>query len=286
MILVPGSNSLILTQKLSGICGSPIAEIENRRFSDNEIYLRIKSSLKGETCTVIHSTYSNDALTELFLLLDLVGDLGSGSITAVIPYMGYARQDKRFREGEALSAKTMLKIIDQFTDTIITLNCHFLNDSGELTFHGIKIRNLDAFPLLGKYFRDKTRDPVLIAPDKGAVNQVKKASNVMGCEFDYLEKTRISDHEVEFALKKLDVEAKDAIILDDMIATGGTVIEASRFLRSQGARTVSVGCVHGVFSEGIGKIRESVDELVCTDTINTKASRITVSDLIAKHLMS
>lgn len=284
MIVFGGSISSKLAEAVSKKLDSGLGLIDSRRFPDGEFYLKLLSDVKGKDCILIETTNSNDALIELFLLLDLLRDSNARKIHAVVPYLGYARQDKRFKEGEAFNAKTILKLIDQFSDSILTVNCHFLDSEGEFNFEGIQIRNLDAFPLVAKYFKNRLKHPVLISPDEGALEYAKRASEIINCEFDYLEKTRISDQEVKIDTKKLDVSGKDVIILDDIISTGATIIEAAEFIKKQGARSIHAGCVHGVFSKGLQQFKGVLDDLVCTDTIPTEVSKITVADLVSKSI--
>jgi len=187
-------------------------------------------------------------------------------------------------DGESLSAKTILKIIDSLSDSIITVNCHFLKADGEFDFHGVKIRNIDAFPELANYFKDNVDNPFLIAPDKGSLDLVKNAAEIMGCEFDSLIKERVSGEEVKTEAKELDVNGKDVIILDDMISTGNTIINAAELIKSQHANSVSAGCVHGVFSQGLDKLKAATDGIVCADTIQSKVSKVSVAKLIAEKL--
>jgi len=284
MIALGGSTSKRLAESVSKKLGSELGSIDYRRFPDGEIYLRLLSDVNHRDCVLIETTDSNDALIELLLLLDLLRDLNARKIYTVVPYLGYSRQDRRFMEGEAFSARTILKLIDQFSDSILTVNCHFLDSEGEFSFEGVKIRNLDAFPLVAEYFKNKLKKPVLISPDEGALKYAKRASEIINCEFDYLQKTRISDQEVKINTKKLDVSGKNVIILDDMISTGTTIIEAAKFIKAQGAKSIHAGCIHGVFSGGLQQFSGVLDDLVCTDTIPTEVSKITVADLISKAI--
>ena len=284
MIIFSGSSSINLGKKVTDDINASVGNSRIKRFPDGEIYIKILSSVRGEECTVIQSTASNDDVVELILFLDLLRDCQASKIHTIIPYLGYARQDKRFEEGEALSIKTILKILDGFSDSITTVNCHFRRGVGEFISHGVKIRNLDAFPLVAGYFRDKLREPMVIAPDKGSLECARNASEVIGCDFDFLEKERLSGEEVHIGVKELNVEGRDIVILDDIISTGGTIIEATKSLHSQGARSVNVGCVHGVFSQGMEKINSSVDSLVCTDTIERDVSKVSVAGLISREL--
>jgi ribose-phosphate pyrophosphokinase len=269
MIVFSGRSSEKLGRCIANKLKAELGEIEIKSFPDGEIYVRALSKVEGKECVVVQSTPKNEDFIELILILDLLKDLGASKIHTVIPYMGYSRQDKRFAEGEALSAKTILKIIDSYSDSIISVNMHFLDYSGMHEYHGIMIHNIDAFHELACYFGARLKKPILIAPDKGSLEYAKKAAQLLGCEFDFLKKKRISGEEVAIEAKHLDVRGKDAIILDDMISTGGTVIEAAKILRKHGIRTVNVGCVHGLFSKGIDKVKNGVDTLVCTaDMIN------------------
>ena len=174
---------------------------------------------------------------------------------------------------------------DTFDD--IHFNEKIKNDNN-LKNSKIILKNLDAFPELAKYFKNKfngnNKNLIVIAPDKGALQYAKKAADIIGCEFDYLEKTRLSGDAVEIEPKSLDIKNKNVLILDDMISTGGTIIESAKVIKNCGAKRLNVGCVHGVFSNGTGIFEETSDELVCTNTLDTKASRVDVSGLIAGAL--
>lgn len=319
MIIFGGSNSSNLAEKVAKCRNYELGEVEIRQFPDSEIYVRILSDVKDRECAVIQSTRNNDNLIELLIILDALRDLKAKKVTAVVPYLGYARQDKRFKSGEALAARTVLKLISSSADRIVTVNCHFLNEGGVFdaddyfdvtsrffeknmksdTFDSIHfdkkikndgkqelvIENLDAFPVVAKYFKNKFNENlVAIAPDKGALQHVKLAAEVIGCEHDYLEKTRHSGEEVTIKTKSLNIKNKNVLILDDMISTGGTIAESAKVIKQCGAKTINVGCVHGVFSKGTEMFKGVVDEVVCTNTINRECSKVDVSELIAGSL--
>ncbi len=284
MIVFSGSSCASLGRRIAEGKGLRIGEAKIDRFPDGETYLRLVSSVAGEECVLVQSTLGNDSLVELLLFLDMLRDQGAAKVHVVVPYFGYARQDKNFNSGEALSAKTVLKLLCQLSDSITTVNCHFLGREGVFKFHDMDIKNLDAFPLLAKYFKAELKKPILIAPDKGSLEYAKNASEIIGCDFDFLQKKRLSGEKVEIQTKELSVKGKDALILDDMISTGGTIIEAAKLLKSQGASSVSVGCVHGVFSQGAEKVISAVDRLICTDTIERDISKVSVAQLIRKSL--
>ncbi len=285
MILIPGSASKKLAESVAKEANLEICEIERKQFPDSEIYLRILTDIEKKDCSVIQSTPSNDALVELIILLDTLNDLKAKSIHTIIPYMGYSRQDKRFLSGEAMSAKTILKILDYKSDKITTVNAHFLSKLSQKKYEGIGVENLTAFPALAAYFKSKLKSPVLVAPDKGALRYVQEAASVLKCEFGYFEKKRISAEKVEMQVKDLNVKGKDAIILDDIISTGGTMAKASQLLKEEGAKSVNIGCVHGVLNEGLEKVSKVASEVICTDSIQReKFSKVSLAKTIAESL--
>jgi len=284
MLIFPGSRSISLGQAVAQATGFEIGKLEYKHFPDGELYLRLLSNVDGRETVVIQSTRNSDDLIELFLLLDALQEYKASKVIALVPYLAYARQDKVFLEGEALSAKTILKLIHELADGIITVNCHFLDQAGDAIYHGMEVKNIDAFPLLAEYFRDILHDPILIAPDKGSLRYAEQAAEYMNCKFNHLSKLRLSGEEVSFEEKNLGVEGKDVLILDDMISTGGTILKAAKLIREQGANSINVGCVHGVFSKNKEEIASAVDQLVCTDTLPTEFSKVSVAQLLAKIL--
>ncbi|MFC2154203.1 ribose-phosphate diphosphokinase [Candidatus Altiarchaeota archaeon] len=283
MIVFSGQNSKELAAKIVR-GGFAEGKVERKTFPDGELYLRVATNVKGKECVVVASTTSNDDLVELLLLLDALNDQGAERIIAVVPYLAYARQDKAFLEGEALSAKTVVKLVSGLCDEILTFNCHFLDKEGKEKYQSVEVNNLDAFPILAKHFQEELKDPILIAPDKGSLEYAKTAAERMGCDFDNLSKTRVSSEEVEYEQKDLDVNGRDVLILDDIISTGGTIIRASEFIRKQSPSSINVGCVHGVFARGTEGLKKAVDSLVCTDTIQRPESKVSVSDQIIEEL--
>lgn len=281
MIILSGSSSEHIAEKLDDFSKGQ-KEIET--FPDSEKYIRLLTNVEGKECALIQSAIDNNALIETYLFLDLLKDMGASKIQAVIPYLAYARQDKRFLEGEALSAKTILEIISQRSDSITVVNAHFLQEPGTHQFHGIQMQNLDATPLLARYFRKQVEDPVFIAPDKGSREIVANAAKQNDSEHDYLDKKRIDGENVEILPKNLDIENRNVVILDDMISTGGTMVEASKALKEQGAKSIHLGCVHGLFIKGTEELEEQADTLICTDTIEQEQSKVSIAPLIEKNL--
>ncbi len=285
MIVFGGTSTAGLGWAVRKALGSEAGKSEVKIFPDGERYVRIDYPVAGKECAVVQSVRSSDDLLELILMIDALRDMRATQVHAVIPYLAYMRQDKRFKQGEALSAKTVLKMIDEVADSITTVNCHFLNSAGEAVYNHVRFMNLDAIPLIAEYFKNKVKSPIVIAPDKGSVAFAKETAKYLDCEFDHLSKTRISGSEVKIEAKELDVKGMDVIILDDIISTGGTIIESAKVIKKSRPSSVNVGCVHGLFLNGVDSFRDIVDRLISTDTLENPVGKVSVAGLIAKDLM-
>lgn len=272
MKIVPCPSSPLLAKRIADITGFEIADVTYRRFPDGEIYVRVEGC---DECAVIGSVNSNDDLVTLILTLDALENP-----TVVVPYMGYARQDKAFNAGEAVSIRAIARILEEKAEKVVTVNIH----SEDAASHFKKLRNLDAMQTIGKHFMES--DVIMISPDRGSVGRVKVAAETANCEWDYLEKTRIDATTVEISPKNLDVEGKDVVIVDDIISTGGTVVEASKRLYELGAKTVSAVCVHAVLADfaAIKLFKAGIRDIISTDTIECAFSRISVAHLIASEI--
>jgi ribose-phosphate pyrophosphokinase len=281
MIIVSGSASVSLSKNLANEMGVRLANVESRRFPDDECYVRIHDSLDGEDVVMVQTSYPDEKLIELFLLQDSIKEFDVGKLVTVIPYYGYARQDKKFNEGEPISAKTLAKHIQLSTDSMITVDIH---EEGILNWFDIPAKNISGMPQLGAYLKDLAPD-MIIAPDKGAQELAKMVAGVIGCEWDYLEKTRIDGETVQMKAKNLSVSERKVVIVDDIIATGGTIVKATEQLKSQGAKEVSAACTHGLFAKNaLSRLQGVCDRVISTDTIENEASYVSVAKEIAKVL--
>jgi len=206
--------------------------------------------------------------------------LNDTEVVAVVPYMGYARQDKAFEDGEAISIRAIARLLESYESKVVTVNIH----SKDAASHFSKLIDLDAMPIIGNYFKEQ--DVVMLSPDFGSYERVKVAAKAANCEFDYLEKRRIDAETVEIAPKNLDVEGKDVLIVDDIISTGGTIVEATKILLKNGAKSVKAACVHAVLANyALNKLYNAgVTEVIATDTVERVVSKISVAGLISSEL--
>jgi len=282
MKLITGSASRSLSEKLATSLNIPIVKTQIKRFPDGEIYIRILETIKNEQVTIIQTTYPDENIIELFLLLDAVKRAGAKKITVVIPYFGYARQDKQFKEGEPISAAAIAKLISILADTVITVDPH---KEHILDFFTVPAASISAVAPLSSYLKEKQIDLVL-APDHGAFNRAQKAAQLLDCDVDYLEKTRIDGSTISMAPKNLEVRGKTVAIIDDIISTGGTMAEAIKQLHNQEATKLYVACTHGLFAgSAIKKLEEAgCEEIIATDTIQTQFSTVSVSSALKEKL--
>lgn len=280
MKIICGPASQLLAGRISVLTGYDLLLSEFKRFPDGEQYIRILDSSEGETVTIIQSTVNDSDLVSLLQLIDACCD--ASKINVVIPYMGYARQDKQFRKGESISARAVARTIK--ADNVLTINIH---DMSILDYFDAKAVNLDATPVIGKYIKNlRLKDPLIIAPDDGAIGLAKNASKDLGLDYDFLEKTRLSGDTVSIKPKHLEVKGRDVIIIDDIISTGGTIAETILLLRSHGAHEVFTACVHPVLSSNavMKLFRAGVKSIIATDTIDKGVSVVSVAPVIGEAM--
>lgn len=246
-------------------------------FPDGERYVRLLGSVAGEHVILVQTTHPDPMIVELLLLADASRDAGARRITAVVPYFGYGRQDKRFLDGEAASAKTLAKHIAVNADELLTMTIH---NPDLLKSFPIPSWDVDGIPALGRYLKGVDVD-LLLAPDDNAIRLAKTASAICGKPYDHLEKERIDSYTVKITPKKLDVRGKSVAIIDDVISTGGTIGTAAKELRSQGARRVIAACVHGLFVDRAEANLKVCDDVIATDTVQSPHSKVSVAPEIA-----
>ena len=277
MRVVAGPSSQLLATRVASLLKCEADLTEFKEFPDGEVYCRVSGSVKGEDIVIIQST---PCATDFIYLLELIDACDeAASVTVVIPYFGYARQDKRFRSGEPITARALAKCIN--VDRIFTVNIH---DRSILNYFPCKAVDLNAAPELGNYIDGmELHKTVMLAPDDGALNLVRAASEPRGLHYDYLEKTRISGDEVKIAAKNLDITGRDVVLMDDIISTGGTISEAIKLLKAQGVRDVYVACVHPVFARNayLKLYDAGVREVIATDTLEKAMSTVSVAPIIA-----
>ncbi|PNX45543.1 MAG: ribose-phosphate diphosphokinase [Thermoplasmata archaeon M11B2D] len=282
MYILGGTSATNVATNLADRIKQPLLHTTYKRFPDDEFYVRLLDDVTGQDVVIVQTAYPDPKIIELFLIQDAVHDAGARKITVVLPYFGYSRQDKKFEEGEAISARAIAQHISRNADCVITVDPH---KEHILKFFTVPAYSCSAVVSLARYLKEKHVDFVL-APDKGAKQRAKDAASFIDCDYDYLEKTRIDGTTVKITPKKLDARGKHVAIIDDIISTGGTMAHSIKELKRQGSKTVLVACTHGLFVGGAKEklLSADCDEIVSTDTIETEFSKVSVAETIAQTL--
>ncbi len=258
-----------------------MAITELKRFPDGEGYVRIHDDLAGQEVVIVQNSYPDPNLVELLLLQDAVMEYKPARVITVVPYFGYARQDKKFNQGEPISARALTRHMTRFTTELITIDLH---ETSILEWSDSPARNISGMPAIARALKEYAPDFIL-SPDKGAVDLATIVADHLGCGWDYLEKTRLDGETVVMKAKKVDVAGKKVAIVDDIIATGGTIIRATEQLRDQGATYVMAACTHGLFTGGaIERLNPVLDGLFSTDTLMNSTSKVSVAVELADAL--
>ncbi len=270
MYVISGPSSPVLAERIAKELKLPLAKVSYRRFPDGELYVRVEDRV--DDAIVVQSIRSSDDIVYLMLLFDALNT----EPIAVIPYMGYARQDRAFNEGEAVSIRAVAEFLETHARKVVSVNLH----SREAASHFKNLIEVDAMPVIGEHY--KGEDVIMVSPDRGSLERVRTAAKVAGCEYDYLEKVRIDAETVEIQPKSVNVEGKRVVIVDDIIATGGTIAKAAETLKAE----VEAACVHAVLAaNALNRLFASgVRRVLATDTVEQPVSVLSVSNLLAKTL--
>jgi len=288
VIVVPGPASQDLGRKVANMLNSRIVSIIFKTFPDGESYLRLDGDIKGEEVVIVQTTGppQDMHLMQLFLMVDAAKNLGAKRVTTVVPYLAYARQDKRFLSGEAISIETFIKLIEASgTDRFFTVNIH---EESVLKKFSVPAENLSAITLLAEHFEKKgLAGAFSLAPDRGALELAKEADKVLGGGCGWLQKQRDRlTGEIRVEEKRFNIKERDVIVFDDIISTGGTIAAAVKMLKTQGARKVYAACAHPLLvGEAQRKIMQGgAEEIVGTDCVPSPVSVVSVAPLIVEAL--
>ena len=284
-MIIGGSSSQKLAANIAREMDDVLCPIESRKFPDGERYVRIKQDVEDGVVVVQSTGYPQDEnLMELFLILKTIRNMGITDIRTVIPYFGYGRQEKSFNYGEAVSAEVVCQLIEfAGAGSVYSINLH---EQSICDLFKIPAYNLSAMPAIADYVEQNVEDPVIVAPDKGALGFAQEVASILNCESDYLEKVRLSPEKVETKPKNLDVKGRDAVIIDDIISTGGTIVNACGILKEHNANKIVVSCVHPVLvGDALLKIfAAGADDVVGSDTLKSEVSSVSVASIVADAL--
>ncbi|MDP7282167.1 MAG: ribose-phosphate diphosphokinase [Candidatus Undinarchaeales archaeon] len=286
-LVIPLFNAKELGRKIALKSDKQLAETELRKFPDREIYFRVDSPVKERDVILVQSGYPgpNHAIVETLLAAETCKELGAKSITLVMAYMPYARQDMRFSDGEAFSLQVISKLFQSAgISKLITVDAHNWAEYGEMDLFGLKNVNVTAGKLLVEHLmrKHKLENVHILSPDFGASKMVEEAAKAEGAEFSALEKVRKGDFEVEMS-GELNVKDKNVIILDDIISTGGTMLLAIEKAKKAGAKKIFLAGVHGIFGwDSLEKLKKKADDLISTDSIENDVAEVSLAGEISK----
>lgn len=282
-MILPGSATQVLAAELAAETGRELAGVSFDRFADGERYLQAEGIDAGEDVVVVSSTVSDGAHVELLQLQDAAREAGASEITTVVPYLGYARQDRAFDPGEPVSVRALARALSTGTDRVVTVNPH---ERAVCEYFDVPTVVADAADVLADPL-PPLEDPVFLAPDadaRGLATTVRDA-NAAGT-VDHFEKSRHSDTAVEIEPGETAVGGRDVVLVDDIVATGSTMSEAVAALGEREAARVYVTCVHPVLArDAYTKLRRAgVEAVYGTDTIERPVSRVSAAPAIADVL--
>lgn len=294
--VIGGTSNPALTEKICAYLGVAPLKFSYSRFSDGEIFVEIGESVRGDDVYVIQSTCypANDHIMELLLILDALRRASATKITAVIPYFGYARQDRKVQPRTPISAKLVANIITiSGAERVVTVDLHAGQIQG---FFDIPVDNIYALPVLLPYIKEKVKvkkpeEMVIVAPDTGGADRARSYAKRLECGLAVIDKRRPKPNEAEVVHVVGDVKDKVAVLVDDIVDTGTTLVKACSALIENGAKEVYACCTHPVLSGNASeKIENSqIKVLAVTDTIPLKGSFkkievLSVGDLLGEAI--
>ncbi|MBZ4684028.1 MAG: ribose-phosphate pyrophosphokinae [Fusobacteriaceae bacterium] len=267
-----GSSNKELATKIAHELGIELGDAKVVRFKDGEVYVKLNETVRGNTVLVVQSTSEpvNENLMELLVFIDALKRASAKEIIAVMPYYGYARQDRKASPREPITAKLVANLLTTAGATrVITMDLHAQQIQG---FFDIPVDHMKALPILAKYFLDKGftgDDVVVVSPDVGGVKRARGLASWLDCKIAIIDKRRPKPNESEVMNIIGEIEGKTAIFIDDMIDTAGTITNGAQAVMDRGAKEVYACCTHAVFSgPAIERLQESpLKEVVISDSI-------------------
>ena len=298
MALFTGNANPVLAKAVTDYMGIELGKAMVGKFSDGEIQVEIQENVRSKHVVVLQPTCAptNDYLMELMIMIDALKRASAGTITAVIPYFGYARQDRRPRSARvAISARIVANMLQSVSgiSRVLTMDLHADQIQG---FFDIPVDNIYASPVLLADLQNKnTGDLLVVSPDIGGVVRARALAKQLGCDLAIIDKRRPKANLSEVMNVIGDVVNRRCVVMDDMIDTGGTLCKAAQVLKERGAKSVMAYCTHPVFSgNAISRISESeLDQVVVTDTIplkdaakyNPKIRVLSIAPLLGETLL-
>lgn len=265
-----GNSHTALAEEIAGIMGKPLGKATVTKFSDGEISVNIWETVRGLDVYIVQSTCNpvNDNLMELLIMIDAMKRASAGRINAIIPYYGYARQDRKAKARDPITAKLVADLIMAAgADRVLTMDLHANQIQG---YFNIPVDHLVGMPILAKYFQERHMDDlVVVSPDHGSVTRARNLAQYLNCPIAIIDKRRPEPNKSEIMNIIGNIENKNCIIIDDMIDTAGTICNAANAIKDLGAKTVRAAATHPVLSgPAIERLENSaIEELILLNTV-------------------
>lgn len=266
-----------LAKEIAEYIGAPLSILEVNRFADGEVQINIAETVRGHNVFVVQSTNEpvNENYMELFIMLDALKRASASSINIIMPYYGYSRQDRKAAARQPISAKLMADLLQAAGATrVLSVDLHADQIQG---FFNIPIDNFRAFPILAEYFVQKRLDDVVVvSPDHGGTTRARRLAEALEVPLAIIDKRRPKPNEAQIMNLIGEVEGRNAIIIDDIVDTAGTICAAVKVLYAKGAKNVFVCCTHALLSgRAIERVADSqIRELVCTNTVALRPEHV------------
>jgi ribose-phosphate pyrophosphokinase len=291
MIITSLGNSQKIAKSLAKKLRCKYSETTVAAFPDGDIYLKFNNRLKGKKLVIVQSfqPHSDMSLFDIIFAAETAKDLGAKKVILVAPYLSYMRQDKRFHDGECISSKVMAKMLNNSVDKIITVDPHIHRYKSLKDIFTIPAKKLTANNLIAEYIKKHFKNEIIIGPDWESYQWAEDIAKQVNVHATVLKKTRFSSRHVSVKMiKPIPIKGKNVVIVDDIISTGHTVIEAAKSARKLGAKSVSVIGVHGLFVENaIEKLNKAgIKKIITTNCIEHKTNKIDVTHLLLEQLKS
>ena len=258
------------------------------KFPDDELHIRFNDNLKNKNIIFVQSFYKNisDCIIEIIFAAKTAREFGAKKVALVAPYFPYLRQDKRFHKGEAVSQGIIAGLIDKYFDAVYVMDPHLHRKNKLENLFKIKSKKLTANNLIADYVKKYIKNPIIIGPDEESYKWAKEVAEILNAESLILKKKRYSSYNVKIKLnKKFNLSNKNAVIVDDIVSTGHTILETAKILRKLSAKKIYCICVHGIFAnDALSKFKKAKLNVISTNTIPNKAAKIDVSGVIAESL--
>jgi len=268
--LFAGNSHRELAEEIASILNKPLGDCVVKTFSDGEVCVDLKESVRGVDCYIIQSTCDpvNNNLMELLIMIDAMKRASAGRINAVIPYYGYARQDRKARARDPITAKLVADmLVAAGADRVVTMDLHASQIQG---YFNIPVDHMLGMPIYRNFFKDQNiEDLVIVSPDHGSVPRARKMAEPLNCPIAIVDKRRPEPNKSEIMNIIGNIEGKNCILVDDMIDTAGTITNAANALKELGAKSVKACATHGILS-GPAKERieaSAIEELVLLNTV-------------------